>query len=377
MKILYAATDQDLASIHGGSIHVFAVTAELIHHGHEVHLVVQESSKPVQVPDGSFIHELRPTHRFMLWNAGPEIQNVLERLHPDIVIERYYNFAGEAILRSKKLEIPSVLEVNSPMIEYPGSFKSKVDFLLGQALEKRRNRIAEAATLIISPMTQIIPGQYQSKVRQIEWGADTNLFNPASLPDRSSVRIQLGWKQDELIFLHFGSLRKWHGLTKLLEAYDAARTQIQKPNRLVVIGPMSDGPQRKGVHFAGLVAHPKMPAWLKASDVAVFPFDIQSHRYLELGFYWSPLKLFEAMSMELPILTLNHPRLISLLGTEDPDFLYDGSMENLAAQLVHCATNISSMNQKAKSFRERIVKNYSWQIHGTKLNELLLEVVHR
>jgi glycosyltransferase involved in cell wall biosynthesis len=263
------------------------------------------------------------------------------------------------------------------MIEYPGSLKSKVDFLLGGTLRKRRNRIGEAASLIISPMKEIVPAEFKEKIREIEWGADTNLFDPASLPDRDTLRFQLGLTPDEIVFIHFGSLRKWHGLTKLLEAYDAARNRFQIQTRLIVIGPVSNAPQRTGVQFAGMIPHEKLPEWLKASDVAVFPFDITQHRYLELGFYWSPLKLFEAMAMQLPILTLKQDRLISLLGTNDPDFFYDGSMENLSAQLSAATKNLKTLQEKAKRFRETIVKKYSWEIHGKKLNEYLLEVTTR
>jgi glycosyltransferase involved in cell wall biosynthesis len=374
MKILYAATDQDLSSFHGGTIHVRAVASELRKYGHEIHLVIQRSLTLRSVPGGCTVHEIPRTSRYLLWKTGAQIQSLLEELRPDVVMERYYNFAGEAMLRANRMATPTLLEVNSPMIEYPGSLKSKIDFLLGGALSKRRNRIAEAASLILSPMPEIVPSEYRKKVRHIEWGADTTLFDPASLLDCSALRSQLELNKDEIIFIHFGSLRKWHGLAKLLEAFDAARNQFQKPAHLIVIGPLTNGPQRKDVQFTGMIPHEKLPAWLKASDVAVFPFDTKQHKYLELGFYWSPLKLFEAMSMQIPIVTLKQDRLVSLLGTDDPDFYYDGTMENLSAKMVAASKSLLTLKEKAKSFRETVVNNYSWEQHGKKLNQLLSEL---
>ncbi len=374
MKIIYAATDQDLASFHGGTIHVCAVTSEMLRQGHEVHLIIQKSVATPSLPTGCIVHTIPQISRYLLWKTGKQIQALLEEIRPDVVIERYYNFAGETILRAKTSGIPSILEVNSPMIEYPGSLKSKVDFFLGGMLRKRRNRIAKAASLILSPMSEIVPGEFKEKIREIEWGADTNLFDPASLPDRSELRSQLGLNKDEIVFIHFGSLRKWHGLTKLLEAFDSARNRIKKPARLIVIGPISNAPQRVGVQFTGIVPHKKIPEWLKASDVGVFPFDVTQHRYLELGFYWSPLKLFEAMAMQLPILTLNQDRLLSLLETNDPDFFYDGSMENLSAKLSAVSEKLPAIKEKAKHFRDIILKKYSWEVHGKKLNQHLLEI---
>lgn len=350
MKILYAATDQDLATVHGGTIHINAVAQELTDLENEVHLLVQHCDQPKIISSDVKVHELPRTHRFLLWTAGNKIQKVISEIHPDVVMERYYNFAGEAILHAKASGIPTVLEVNSPMIEYAGSTKSKMDWLLGGRLRKRRERIASAASLIISPMKEIVPKQYSEKVREIEWGADTKLFDPESLPDRSLLRSQHGYGADEILLIHFGSLRKWHGLTKLLEAFDMARPKFKRSVRLIVIGPQNEI-TRPNVNLVGEVAHEQLPAWLKMSDIAVLPFAIEQHRYLELGFYWSPLKLFEAMAMNLPVLTLNHKRLITLLGTDDPDFFYDGSMEDLSAKMVSAIEKLPAITAKSKQFR--------------------------
>jgi glycosyltransferase involved in cell wall biosynthesis len=373
MKILYAATDQDLATIHGGTIHINAVVQELTDRGNEVHLLVQHSNQPKIISSNAKVHELPRTHRFLLWTAGKKIQQVISEIHPDVVMERYYNFAGEAILHAKVSGIPTVLEVNSPMIEYPGSTKSKMDLLLGGWLRKRREGIASAATLIISPMKEIVPEQYRNKVREIEWGADTKLFDPESLPDRAQLRLQHGYSADEILLIHFGSLRKWHGVVKLLEALDMARARFKRAVRLIVIGPKNEI-TRPNVNFVGEVAHEQLPAWLKMSDIAVLPFAIEQHRYLELGFYWSPLKLFETMAMNLPVLTLNHKRLITLLGTDDPDFFYDGSMEDLSAKMVAAVEKLPALTAKSKQFRSRVVNEFSWAVHGNKLNQWLSEL---
>jgi len=374
MKILYSATDQDLATVHGGTIHMNAVAQELTQRGNEVHLLVQHSDQPKIISSDVKVHEIPATHRFLLWTAGNKIQKVISEILPDVVMERYYNFAGETILRAKISGIPTVLEVNSPMIEYPGSTKSKLDLLLGGWLKKRRERMASAASLIISPMKEIVPEQYRSKVREIEWGADTKLFDPESLPERSLLRSQHGYSADEILLIHFGSLRKWHGLAKLLEAFDMARPKFKRAVRLIVIGPIHEI-TRPNVNFVGEIGHEQLPAWLKMSDIAVLPFAIEQHRYLELGFYWSPLKLFEAMAMNLPVLTLNHQRLIELLGSNDPDFFYDGSMEDLSAKMILGVARLPALTEKSKQFRPRVVNEFSWQVHGTKLNNWLLELI--
>ena len=44
-----------------------------------------------------------------------------------------------------------------------------------------------------------------------------------------------------------------------------------------------------------------MPACLAAADIGVAPFDVAAHAPLALGFYWSPLKIFEYMAAGLPV----------------------------------------------------------------------------
>jgi glycosyltransferase involved in cell wall biosynthesis len=124
----------------------------------------------------------------------------------------------------------------------------------------------------------------------------------------------------------------------------------------------------------GEIPHSHLPAWIKMSDLAVFPFAPELHPYLRLGFYWSPLKLFEAMAMELPLITLQHPRLARIIGNEDSGFYFDGSIEDLTAKMLSMLDNLDRYRQLAKNFRGRVLKNFSWQEHGKKLNCWLEEI---
>ena len=49
------------------------------------------------------------------------------RLRPDVIIERYYNFGGEGVLAARQVGAVSVIEVNAPVIDHPGSTKRRID----------------------------------------------------------------------------------------------------------------------------------------------------------------------------------------------------------------------------------------------------------
>ena len=104
----------------------------------------------------------------------------VRRFKPDVVIERYYNFGGEGIFAAGRLGKPAVLEVNAPMVDYPGSPKAALDkALVFEPMRRWRERLCADADLIVSPSAAILPaGTPPDKVLEVEWGADTIRFNP-------------------------------------------------------------------------------------------------------------------------------------------------------------------------------------------------------
>ena len=51
------------------------------------------------------------------------VSKAIRDFRPDVVMERFYNFAGAGMLLAHRRGMPSLLEVNAPMIDPPGSLK--------------------------------------------------------------------------------------------------------------------------------------------------------------------------------------------------------------------------------------------------------------
>ena len=121
------------------------------------------------------------------------------------------------------------------------------------------------------------------------------------------------------VALFAGAFRKWHGAIHLATAIRALHERGQ-PVSAVFVG---DGPERPAVQaaaeglpnvvFTGAVPHERMPAALASADIGVAPFDLAAHAPLSLGFYWSPLKIFEYMSSGLPVVAPRAGRLPMLV----------------------------------------------------------------
>jgi glycosyltransferase involved in cell wall biosynthesis len=176
-----------------------------------------------------------------------------------------------------------------------------------------------------------------------------------------------------------GAFRSWHGAIHLVEAIERLRAGGRADIGAVLIG---DGPERARVQqaargietiaFTGAVAHDRMPAALAAADVGVAPFDVGAHAPLALGFYWSPLKVFEYMAAGLPVVAPNVDRISTLVADGVEGRLYDlppaagNSRQSHAAALADALVNLADASVRQRmgaAARDRAVRDYSWTAH--------------
>src|SRR4029079_7467352 len=108
------------------------------------------------------------------------IARIAQAFRPDAIIERYHNFGGEAIRVARRVGAVAVLEVNAPVVDYPGSGKAALDrALLVEPMRRWRDRICRLADLVVTPTPAIVPGFVPRRaIRVLEWGADTARFRP-------------------------------------------------------------------------------------------------------------------------------------------------------------------------------------------------------
>ena len=377
MKILYCAIDQTVPGTTGGSVHVTAVAEGLAALGHEVHVLVT----PGGAFPGSRVHwtPLTPPlgAKELRWAQTRAVTAVARRIRPDVVIERYYNFGGEGISAARSVGATGVLEVNAPVIDHPGSMKARLDRLLvAQPMRRWRERICRQSDLIVTPSATILPaGTPAAKVVELEWGADTDRFRPG-------VHGALPFSRPPgMLAVFAGAFRSWHGAIHLANAIRALRARGRGDVSAAFIG---DGPELPrvraaaqgldGVVFTGAVAHERMPACLAAADVGVAPFDLAQHAPLALGFYWSPLKIFEYMAAGLPVVAPAVARIPSLVAHDGEGWLYDPSAAGSLAEALERLTDATLRRRLGAAARARALREYSWTAHCEALDAAIRRV---
>jgi len=163
----------------------------------------------------------------------------------------------------------------------------------------------------------------------------------AEPPTRAAARAELGLAADSPVVVYTGGLLTWKGVDVLVDAARDLAGDIQ----ILIVGGMDRDVERlrqraRGlaqVRIDGFRPAPIVPTYLAAADVAVVPnrsTPAISSRYT------SPLKVFEAMAIGLPMVVSDLPSLRDILSDDqalfvtpdDPGALARGLTELLASR---------------------------------------------
>jgi glycosyltransferase involved in cell wall biosynthesis len=377
VRILYVASDQRVPGPTGGSVHVLEVARGLAARGHEVHAAVHEASGAAgSDADGVRWHPVRwtPSHRFFRFRAQGAVESLLRETRAEVVMERYYNFGGEGIGAAARAGLPSLLEVNSPVVDHPGSWKARLDALaLVRPLRAYRERLCRQASALVSPLPGIVPAFARPKTTTVTWGANVDAFHPDRR--RDALRREWGVPEGATVVLFSGSFRPWHGVHVLEEA--ARRLRPRADLYFVLAG----GP-RVGVateyrgRSLGSVPYEHMPAVVASADIGVAPYDTSRLAQLQLGFFWSPLKIFEYMASGLPTVTIPRVPLTEIV-REDREGRHarENDPIDLARVLAALADDPAGRAGLGASARARVVERYSWARHCEQLEQVLRSVI--
>lgn len=308
MRIAFICADSGIPvfGCKGASVHIQEVLRALLKQGAEIVLFARCVATPPKdlqgiklvaldpLPEGDALAQARAALA-----SNTQLEQALLAEGPfDLVYERYslWSFAGLACAHRQGWR--TLLEVNAPLIEEQKRYRELV--LEEKAVATLKNLLASATAVIaVSPgVKKWLTGFAGSaeRIHVIANGVDAQRFAPYALPQPQNG-------QDAVTIGFVGTLKPWHGVETLLEAF--ALLQLQRPDVWLLI--VGDGPQRQklqkmvrssaisGVAFAGAVSPATVPDWLHRMDIAVAPYPQLS------DFYFSPLKIYEYMAACLPV----------------------------------------------------------------------------
>jgi glycosyltransferase involved in cell wall biosynthesis len=377
LRVLYAASDQVVPGRTGGSVHVLEVARGLAARGHEVDAVIHrsEGQPETETRDGVRWHRIAwsPPHRVFRFRARGALERIAAEFPPDVVMERYYNFGGEGLAVARARRVPALLEVNSPIVDHPGSLKGALDALtLLRPMRRYRERLCRDAAALVAPILDIVPEEARRRTEVVTWGANVDLFHPERRSEET--RRALGVPEGAVVVLFSGSFRPWHGVHVFEEA--ARRLGARSDIFFVLVGGTEAGEGRgyRG-RRTGAVAYERMPEIVAAADVGVAPYDTSRLGQLQLGFYWSPLKIFEYMASGLPTVTIPRTPLTGIVREGEEGFCFrERDAADLARVIARLADDAALRARMGKKARIRVVERYSWARHCEQVEGVLRRI---
>lgn len=322
MKIAYVAADSGIPIFgeKGGSIHIRELVNALNELGHEItvlaakignatganHLNAEVSKVRLSTGDDSISdpgdaddHRRAKEKRYA--RVGDAIyRELVERYQQspfDAIYERYSLWSAAGVRAAHKLKIPCIVEVNSPLVLEQQRYRKLVSEDLAKSIEQEVFSSADVIFAVSDQVQRYVTSRINrpNDVNVLFNGVDTKRFNPW-IEAAQVVSIVSG----EFVVGFVGSLKPWHGIEVLLDAFRFFQQRIPNAHLLMV----GDGPMRGWVegyvHASGLESrvtvtgwtnHDALPGLIQRMDVTVAPYPALDE------FYFSPLKVFEYLAM--------------------------------------------------------------------------------
>lgn len=243
-----------------------------------------------------------------------------------LVYERYSLWSAAGLEYAAGRGIPTVLEVNAPLIDEQVRYRGLIDRRAAEASARRAFAVADVVVAVSEPVAAWVSARMAAdrRVHVVPNGVDPARFAPVPRPDPRCFTAGF-----------VGTLKPWHGVDVLVRAL--AVLAAEDPTwRLLVVG---DGPERQrleqtavdlgvgdAVTFTGAVTERDVPRLLTRMDAGVAP-------YPDSG-YFSPLKVLEYFAAGLPVVASNVREVTDLVRDRETGMLcVPGDPTSLAAAL--------------------------------------------
>jgi glycosyltransferase involved in cell wall biosynthesis len=294
------------------------------------------------------------------------LQLQLERAGPyDLVYERFSLWSSAAQAFAAHRGIPSLLEVNAPLVEEQRRYRQLIDDVSAARLAQEAFADAAGIIAVSSAVAEYVRGTHvATPIRVIPNGVALENFAASRASIRRRLHRRAAGESREPICIGFlGTLRAWHGMAELGTAF-ADFCSRQPDSRLLVVGDgpartellQAAGPYSNALEITGKLCHSQVAAQVAQFDIAVAPYSDQ------IDFYFSPLKLFEYMACGLPIVASDAGDLSKYITHGETGWLVPpGSgraISTALGELTRCWQNAAHMGAQAARLA---AARHTWQ----------------
>ncbi len=298
----------------------------------------------------------------------------------EIIYERYSLFSFAARSYAAEANIPYILEVNAPLI--PETLKHRKLELVDLARQIERYLFSSADQVVavsLEVMNYIHEVAPDAKVSVLPNAVNLSRFN-GNLSDGGATNT-FDIDSDDFVIGFLGSLKPWHGLENLLDAFgDFSRANAG--SHLMIIGDSRRlRPElekrckslgiEESVTFTGLAGYEDAPNYLNRCDALVAPYPALD------DFYFSPLKVFEYMAAGKAIVASDIGQVSETLSHEETALLVPpGDNHALSSALKQLKSDPDLRRRLGKAARSEALSRHTWDIRIAQISKIFNRLTH-
>ena len=389
MRIAYFLADHGIPVFgsKGASVHVRALANALCELGHDVTVFCAKhgpdvtpapfrmlkidntpASSPAPNDDDPLAQRRLKETRYLA--DAERMRQTFAREHErqpfDAIYERYSLWSAAAVRASRQFGLPAIIEVNAPLLPEQRAYRELARDADAERIEHEVFSEAGAIVTVSAAVANYVidHGGTPERVQVMPNGVDHALFHSDLTPR------QLPETDGRFVVAFSGSLKAWHGVDVLLEAFRELNHRLAGMHLLVI----GDGPMREWlqgfvrgakldghVSFTGWRPHDEVAALLAGANVAVAPYPP-----LE-DFYFSPLKLFEYLALGIPTVASDIGQIRDIIKPGSNGLLTPPGDAIALADALEVLALDEPLRQRLGQEAARTGRNFSWRGNAEKV----------
>lgn len=210
-------------------------------------------------------------------------------------------------------------------------------------------------------------------------GANPDEFSPQASEQRKILKLKNKLDGSRVIGFS-GNQRVWHGLPNLLIS-SLVHLKANKDIKLLIIGcgknikmleecNIPDKIIKNQIIFTGQLSYTDMAKYIDLADIMVMPYDI-----LKL-FYFSPMRMFEAMSAGKLLITSKQGQMQDILGEQSAVIFFDPEKEGDLERILGNAIYDDELIATGVRNRDYLLASHTWKHRGQEISNALIYAIN-